>query len=140
MSKIFEKQIVIRFREADPARILYFGNLFSIAHDCFEDFIIAAGFTWAEWFSKGPYMIPIRHTECDYLAPFMPGEEYLIQATVAELRNSSFKMKYTFLKGAQKHAELKMVHAVLDSKTHQKISIPSEIRQRLNPYLEKPIE
>lgn len=138
MSKVFEKEIMIRFREADPARIMYFGNLFSIAHDCFEDFIIDAGFTWNEWFSKGPYMIPIRHTECDYLAPFVPGEKYRIQTTVAEIRTSSFKMKYTFLKGSQMHAELKMVHAVLDSKTHQKIPIPAEIRNRLNPYLEHP--
>ena len=115
MAQIFKRPFQIRFREADPARIMYFANLFSIAHDTFEDFIQVHGYEWKEWFTDlNPTMVPIRHAEADYLAPFMPGEHYEVQVTVAQIRETSMQMKYTFRQGSRVHAVVKMVHAFLD--------------------------
>ncbi len=136
MAQIFQKRIQIRFREADPARIMYFGNLLNLAHDCFEDFIQTTGLTWQDWFSKSPYLVPIRHTECDYRAPFVPGQFYTIEACVAQIRDTSFQMKYTFKQDDKVHATAKMVHAFLDPQTKQKIAVPAHLRALLTPYLE----
>lgn len=138
MAKTYQKQIQIRFREGDPAQILYFGNVLNLAHDCFEDFIQAAGLSWNEWFTKNPYLVPIRHVESDYRAPFRPGETYTITARVAQIRDTSFQMKYVFSQGPQEHATVKMVHAYLDPKTKQKTGVPDNIRTLLTPYLETP--
>ncbi|MBX2988572.1 MAG: acyl-CoA thioesterase [Bdellovibrionaceae bacterium] len=136
MSRVFETQITIKFRDADPAQIMYFGNLFSFAHDCFEEFIVAAGYAWKEWFRKGDYMIPIRHAESDFLSPFRPGETYDVSVTVAQIRDTSFQMKYVFSKEGRRHGVVTMVHAVLDSATMQKTPVPRELRDRLTPYVE----
>ena len=136
MAQIYKRPIQIRFREGDPARILYFANLFSLAHDTFKDFIQANGFTWKEWFTENPLMVPIRHAECDYQAPFMPGENYEIQVFVAQFRETSFQMKYVFLQGSKVHAIVKMVHAFIDPKTKQKTAVPESIKSRLLPFLE----
>jgi len=132
----FQKDIQVRFREADPAGILFFGNAFALAHDCFEDFIQAAGFTWKEWFHTKEYLIPIRHTECNFLKPFQPGEKYQITASVAKLGDSSFQMKYVFSSSLGTHADVRMTHAFLDAKKHQKISVPETVRNRLKVYLD----
>ncbi len=134
-TKQFSKNLTIRFREGDPARIAYFANTLSWAHDCFEDFIQDAGFGYAEWFRTQQYMVPIRHVECNYLKPFFPGETYQIQAEVVNLGNSSFQMKYTFTQNKHKNAEVLMVHTFLDAATGHKISLPDHVRERLTPYL-----
>jgi acyl-CoA thioester hydrolase/1,4-dihydroxy-2-naphthoyl-CoA hydrolase len=138
MAQVYQKRIQIRFRDADPARILFFGNVFSLAHDTFEDFIQESGISWRNWFSGEPYIVPIRHAECDYLAPFRVGEHYEVKATVAQLRESSFQMRYVFTRGSQTHAVVTMVHTFLDPKTQQKIPIPETVKSKLLPFLESP--
>src|ERR1700692_3840663 len=114
MSLKFQTKTTITFRQADPAQIMYFANVFSLAHDTFEQFIVAAGYTWEEWFSTNTHMIPIRHAEADYKAPFRPGSTYDVTAEVAALSTTSFKMKYSFSKDGKLHATVFMVHAVLN--------------------------
>lgn len=137
-SKTFQTEIQIRFREADPAGILFFGNIFSLAHDCFEGFITDTGIGWKNWFNlQGEYLVPIRHSECNFLKPFFAGEKYQISANLSRIGESSFQMRYVFTKNGDSHAEVAMVHAFMDAKTKQKISIPEPIRTKLSPYLVK---
>lgn len=136
MNKVFRTKKTITFREADPAGIMFFGNIFAFAHDAFEEFIVDTGYTWQEWFGSRDYMIPLRHTESNFLAPFSPGETYDIAVTVASFGETSFKMKYIFCQGDRTHAIVTMVHAVLNSANKQKISLPTLMKARLEPYLE----
>lgn len=137
MSKVYKTTVTLKFRDGDPAQIMYFANAFSFSHDAFESFIIEAGYTWKEWFKTKELMIPIRHTEADFLGPFYPGETYEIAVTVASFRETSFKMKYVFSSPRGVHAQVTMVHSVLDAKTLKKIPIPEIMKKRLSPYLEK---
>jgi acyl-CoA thioester hydrolase/1,4-dihydroxy-2-naphthoyl-CoA hydrolase len=138
MTKTFNRDIQIRFREADPAGILYFGNIFSLAHDSFEDFIVSAGLTWSDWFRPADYIVPIRHAESDFFAPFAPGEKYQVVTTVAAISESSFQMQYEFRSSAKLHATVKMVHTFVDTKSKKKIKVPPHIYKILNPYLTRP--
>src|SRR5437868_4021429 len=124
MSLNFKTQIRIKFREADPAQIMYFANVFSLAHDTFEEFIVAAGYKYREWFSPDHHMIPIRHVEADYKAPFVPGQTYEVTAVVAHIGETSFKMAYKFEQNGKLHATVFMVHAVLDPQTKAKMALP----------------
>ncbi len=135
MTEPFQKKIQMHFREADPAGILFFGNIFGLAHDCFEDFIQAAGFTWKEWFQTKDYLIPIRHTESNFLKPFLPGDSYQIHASVLKIGNSSFQMNYEFKSQDTTHAVVTMTHTFLDARSREKISVPSSVRDRLGVYL-----
>lgn len=135
MAQVFQTQVTIKFHEADPAGIMYFGRLPSLAHDCFEQFIVAAGYAWGEWFKTPKAIIPIRHLETDFLSPFRPGETYDVDVTVSRIGESSFQMHYLFRKGDRKHGVVKMVHAHLDPKTFEKKALPEDIRTRLTPYL-----
>ncbi|MEN0058787.1 MAG: hypothetical protein AAGB31_08125 [Bdellovibrio sp.] len=67
MNQIFRTKKTLTFKEADPAGIMFFGNIFGFAHDAFEEFIVAAGYSHREWFKQKDFLIPIRHTASDYL-------------------------------------------------------------------------
>ncbi len=135
-SKTFQTEIQIRFREADPAGILFFGHVFALAHDCFEGFIEETGFGWKNWFNvRGEYLVPIRHTEANYLRPFFAGQRYQITAQVQKLGETSFQMHYVFSQNGSTHAEVSMVHAFMDAKTKQKMPVPASVKEKLTPYL-----
>src|SRR5690606_19080662 len=127
MAKSFKSLVPLRFRESDPAGIMFFGQIFAWAHDAFEDFIVEAGLPWEQYFENKSYLIPIRHTEADYFAPFRPGRKYEGTTTVQALGNSSFTMKYVFSSGSQKHAEVKMVHVCLDQQSHKPTPMPDKL-------------
>lgn len=136
MNQVFKTKKTLTFREADPAKIMFFGNIFGFAHDAFEQFILEAGYTWKEYFHDPDYAIPLRHTESNYLAPFFPGETYDISVTVASFGETSFKMKYVFSQKDKTHAIVTMVHSVLDLKTKQKTALPDKMKTRFGKYLE----
>lgn len=135
-NQIFKTHKKVTFKESDAAGIMFFGNIFGFAHDAFEEFIVAAGYTWKEWFHNPDFMIPIRHTDADYTAPFRPGETYDIVVSVASFGETSFKMKYVFSHQNRTHAVVTMVHSVLDSKTKSKAALPFTMKTRLEKYLE----
>jgi acyl-CoA thioester hydrolase/1,4-dihydroxy-2-naphthoyl-CoA hydrolase len=136
VARKFEKQIQIRFREADPAGILFFGHVLSLAHDVFEDFIPATGLTWADYFQAKEHIAPIRHAEIDFLAPMRPGHPYEVSVTILKISDSSFQTKTVFSEGSKQHAVVKTVHTFLNSKSFQKIPVPEKFRQAFTPYLE----
>jgi YbgC/YbaW family acyl-CoA thioester hydrolase len=133
--KRYTREIRISFHEADPAGVLFFGHILSMAHSTFEEFLRHAGFTYREWFQNQDFMIPIRHCESDYSGPLFPGEFYMVDSFVQKLGQTSFQMKYLFRKDENICAEVSMVHAFMDAKTRQKITIPHSVRQRLMPFV-----
>jgi len=116
---------------------MYFGNIFTLAHQTFEEFIESAGLSWAKWFEQNTHLVPIRHAESDFILPFRAGQTYSIQTSVARLSESTFVMRYDFWQGQNHHARVKMAHTYVDKTTMQKTPIPSNIRQLLLPYLKE---
>ena len=136
MSKTFNHQVSIKFHLADPAGIVYFAHVFSLAHDCYEQFVQAAGYTWNQYFLSSQHIFPIRHADCDYHKAFFAGQTYDVGVSVAVFSKTSFKMKYVFSKDQQSHATVQIVHVCLDAKTHVKIDLPSDFKEKFAPYLQ----
>lgn len=132
---LFESKITVTFGDCDPAGILYFARIFDFSHQVFEEFIEQSGIGWANWFRKGPFIVPLKHVEADYQSPLLPGQSYSVKARVARLGDSSFEMEYSFLgtesSSPKTHAVVKMVHVFADAENHKKISIPEPIRSKL---------
>lgn len=135
-SSAFKTTRTLTFREADPAQIMFFANIFDFAHDAYEEFVVSTGFTWKEYFQSPDYAIPLRHAESNFLSPLFAGETYEVAVSVASFGQTSFKMKYVFSKGDKTHAVVTLVHSVLDLKTMKKLNLPDNIRSRFQPYLE----
>jgi acyl-CoA thioesterase FadM len=131
---LFKKALTPKFHDADPAGIMFFGNVYAKAHGIYEEFVGHLGFTWREWFDNGTWAVPIRHSECEHLAPIFPGMEYQVSCVLDKIGTSSFTMKYIFASAKATHAEVTIVHAFVDPVKKVKCEMPSIVRERLEAY------
>ncbi|MBK7960089.1 MAG: acyl-CoA thioesterase [Bdellovibrionales bacterium] len=131
----FRTKTTIKFHLCDAAGVMFFGNIFSLAHEAFEEFVMATGYQWEEWFGAKDYIAPIRHSEADYRAPFLPGHTYEISVSLDAIGETSFKVKYEFSEHGNIHAVVRMVHVVADASNWQKMKLPPQMKTRLQPYL-----
>jgi YbgC/YbaW family acyl-CoA thioester hydrolase len=138
--KAFEYQHTVRFRESDPAQMLFFGNTLSIVHDAYEEFVQFLGFSFDEWFLNPQVIYPLRASHQEFLRPLKPGQNYRIQVTVKDLSESTFTLQFLFLDDQQQVCcKVETVHVCVDRKTTTKQKLPSrldsELRQRKAPSL-----
>jgi acyl-CoA thioester hydrolase/1,4-dihydroxy-2-naphthoyl-CoA hydrolase len=134
---LFKTTRTLTFRDMDPAKIMFFGHIFDFAHDAYEQFVVATGFSWKEYFESADFAVPIRFSESDFRSPLLAGETYEIAVSVCSFGHTSFKMKYIFSKGTTVYAIVHLVHTTIDLKTKQKAPLPDLIRQRFEKYLEQ---
>lgn len=135
------REISIRFSQGDPAEILFFAEWPKICHDEFEAFITQSlKMPWQNWFKPETWYCPIRHLECEFFRPLLPGSSYRIEVFIGELKESSFTSCYRIksLEMGQEitHASCKIVHTFVDQKEFKKMPIPDEIRSKLSLYLQ----
>lgn len=130
----FSFAATIHFRDADPAGILFFGNVYALAHDAYEKFVSHLGFEYRTWFENDTWAVPIRHSSCDYQRPLPAGCEVEIQVKIEDIGSSSFTALYAFKSAGQICCEVKLVHAFMDKKSRAKTEIPSAVRGRLESY------
>jgi acyl-CoA thioester hydrolase/1,4-dihydroxy-2-naphthoyl-CoA hydrolase len=134
MSKTFVTTTRTRFRQADPAGILFFAETYAIVHDAYEDFVTHLGIEWKNWFENPEWAVPIRHSSCEHLSPMVPSQDLNVHVMVNRLGESSFTLKYAIEREQRTYAEVTLVHAFIDKKSRTKTAIPSDIRARLEAY------
>jgi 1,4-dihydroxy-2-naphthoyl-CoA hydrolase len=133
----FTTRVRVHFYHADSAGVMFFGNLYRLAHQVFEAFIVAAGFGWDEWFSNPAWLVPFRRVEADYLRPMRPGRDYEGRLSVERIGDTSFTVCIQFLEeSGEPVSELRMVVVFADRGTEQKIPVPADVRERLIPFVE----
>lgn len=128
----FEMKIFIPFHLVDAAGVVFFGQPFTLAHQIFEQFVIAKlDIPWNQWFHNKQWIIPIRHSEADFVNPLYAGQECLIKLRIDNVSASSFTLRYDFYQQELRCCSLTTVHVFCDKATGAKIDIPDNIRTKL---------
>ena len=105
---MFITALRVNFYDADPAGVLFFGNIFRLAHSAFEEMLGNSGIG-KEYFFNEKYAIPLIHAEADYKKPILPNTKVTAEVEVAAIKETSFVMKYTFRNKADEFcAQLKL--------------------------------
>lgn len=124
----------ISFYDCDPAGIIFYSRIFEFCHSTYEKMI--ANFDLKEdYWSNDEYVVPIIHTQAEYLKPIKYGDEIEIKLQVTQLKNSSFELSYNLLNGEILCGTGKTVHIVLDKNSWEKIEIPTDIKNGLSSHL-----
>jgi len=128
---MYTTNIKTYFHDADPAGILFYGNLFKLAHSAYEN-MMKAICPDEDIFASNEYAVPITHTEADYYIPIQAGSEMVVSVVVSELKDSSFELSYQFnnMEGLLK-AQAKTVHVVVSKSDFKKMEIPEAIKKAL---------
>ena len=127
----FSYQFQLPFRYSDLAGVMFFGNIFDLAHDVFEKFLQSKDITWKEWFGNSHAAAPIRYAESDYRKPLIPGQDYTCEVEVLEMTTSSLSVQFSFLEDTTLCACVKLVVVFTNFETKSKIPIPESLRARL---------
>lgn len=127
----FHCSLFIPFHLSDAAGILFFGHVFSLAHQAFEQFIIQQlECDWESWFRHPDWVVPIKHAEANYLFPVQTGQECRFEIMIGSIATTSFTVITSLFQ--QNHCcTVKTVHVFCNPHTKQKIPIPSRFMSRL---------
>ena len=138
MSQVYKKTITVRFREADPAGIMFFGNIYGICHDAFEDMINSIGIGWQSYFGTKDYLIPLIKSEAEYRGSLAPGQNYEIQVFFSLIKTSSFEVTYQIVNPADSDRKplitVKTVHVCLHATSKAKTALPQAWEQIFRQY------
>lgn len=124
---MFVYNLTINFHQADPAGILFFANIFTLAHDAYEALLQSFEME-RNYFNDDEFVIPIVHSEADYYSVIKPGEELNIVVKAGLIKNSSFELIYEFVDSENKtRAKVKTVHVLVKKEDFKKTDLPVEL-------------
>jgi YbgC/YbaW family acyl-CoA thioester hydrolase len=118
----------VRFAEVDAAQVMYFSRAYEMAHEAFEELMVAAGFGQHESFKDAKWGMPLVHSEADYKRPWRLGERIHIHAEVVEAGEKSILFEYRFVDEAgQQRTRVGMRHAFVSLETFRARPAPEGI-------------
>jgi len=129
---MYKYQTVIRLHLTDAAGVVYFANVFVLAHECYESFL-AQDSLIGSIIEQGEFIIPIVHAQADYRMPLKLSEKVVIEMGLNKTANSSFELGFTFInESSQVVVEVKTTHAVLQRDTRKPVEIPQFLKTALS--------
>ena len=129
---MYAYQHKIKLHETDAAGLIFFSHQLKIMHDAYESLLENMGLGFAELIKNRNYFLPIIHAEADYKMPLFVGDVIEIQVMVENVGNTSFTFVYKLLNHQQQIVGTgRTVHVTVDKKTHQKVLLPKEMREKI---------
>ena len=125
----------MRFYQADPAGILYYGRIFELVGDAFEEMVRAAGIDIVALVRLETLATPIVHAEADYAGPMRVGDHLVVSALVERVGGSSVSVVYRIEgENGEVRATARVVHVWIDARPWRKVPVPDEIREKLAAF------
>ncbi|MBN1300821.1 MAG: acyl-CoA thioesterase [Melioribacteraceae bacterium] len=125
----------IKFSECDPAGVVFFANVFKMAHDAYEEFIVEADLGW-NLFSDEEVIFPVVSAEAKYFQPLKLHDEVRIQLEVGEIRDSSYSIIYRVIKSENTETVLlKTVHVCIEKENNRKTQLPEDVKFYLSEHI-----
>lgn len=133
---MFKQKIKVNFYDTDPGGIIFYANIFRYIHTAYEEFLSSLN-TDINFFNDEIYILPITHTEADYLNPIKLHELLIVEVAVSDLRKSSFELSYNLSGNDEKiKVKAKTVHVCVNKKTFSKTDLPEELNSGLRKNLD----
>lgn len=130
---MFTSRVKIQFHHCDPAGILFYANIYTLAHDIYQEFL--AEISQRNYFFDKEMVLPITKSSAEYYKPMRSGDSYQVDITVSQLKNSSFELKYIFCDHEKTiFAEVKTVHVVVNKNQFQKTDMPADLQTQLKNH------
>ena len=148
MNHFFLHHRTVRFGECDPAGVVYYPVFFNWFHECME--------AWFEEALQAPYSeviqnigFPAKSCEANFLRPIPVGSSITLALSLSEIRKKGFCLIFDIYQNhlpqnvkfeqLSKLAVGKVICVGIGVKEGEfqfrPIDIPTELQQRMNPYL-----
>ena len=121
----------VKFGECDSAGVVHFHNLFSWAHESWEESINVYGIShhdiFPSEFNQSDTILPIINCEAKFFAPIQFGCVLNIVIKPVKINNHLFKIETLFFNKSVKSAKVIIIHCSINSKTKEKTDLPHSL-------------
>lgn len=135
-------ELFIHFDDADPAKIVFFGNYYRLAHRAMELSLPQWGLRWDDFFRRPDVGFPVRHSEAEYFRPTRPGQPIYVTVYPERIGESSITFRSEFREGPEVSSPLcamvRIVHVSVDFASRQKAKLPQSLTEALQAFLSAP--
>ena len=128
---MFTYTTTVKLHETDAAGTIFFGHLFRMAHDAYEEFLNSERLGIGELLKHGEYARFIVHAEADFKKPISVGDDLEVKLTAENIGDSSYTIRYDFQHNGETACSAKTVHVCVDRITNLPIPIPQELKEKL---------
>ncbi len=129
---MYKYETVIRMHHTDAAGLVFYAQVFVLAHECYESFLEKQGLSLASMIAEGDYIAPIVHAKADLKAAMRMSDRITIEMELARTGKSSYELACKFTNEQGKiTANTTTIHAVIEKNTSQPIRIPQEFEKVL---------
>lgn len=118
---------LIHVQDTDATGVLYFANQLQIGLEAFEHFMSEKGHSVGGMVCKGNFLLPIVHTEGDFLSPLTIGDKVLLKMEFTRIGTTSFTHESKFYKEGELVGTSAIVHVAFCPQKREKIPIPKEL-------------
>ena len=131
MGTPFMYERTIHFPDTDAAGVVFFANYLAICHVAYEESLAAAGFDVRRFFSDSGVVMPISHSQADYLRPLLCGDRVVVAVQPSLLTPDSYAVDYMMMKRGQPDklaANVRTHHVCIESTTRQRVVLPEALK------------
>jgi 1,4-dihydroxy-2-naphthoyl-CoA hydrolase len=128
----FEFSQTVRFQDVDAAGLLFFARYLDYVHDAYVSFLEKMGEPLPAVLAKRAWAAPLRHAECDYVAPVRFGDEIVVRLVAAHVEPTEMALGFRLeVKGVRTVALAQTVHTFIDLATLERRKVPESLAEAL---------
>lgn len=133
----FHTQVEVRFRDCDPAGIVFYPRYLEMFNNLVEDwFRDGLQLPFSVLVGERRWGIPTVHLNVDFGLPSRMGETLDAWLAVSRLGRSSIHVEIRLLgPDGSKRVRGRAVLVLTDLNTHQAFELPEDLRSRLHHYM-----
>jgi YbgC/YbaW family acyl-CoA thioester hydrolase len=121
----------VRFHDADPAGIAFFGRIFGFCHDAYEELMRERGAPLHELVA-GDVGLPLASASAEFLRPLPHGAELAVEVRVARVEAKAFTLEHTVVgPHGEPCARVKTVHVAVSRQSKRALPLPERITKIL---------
>ena len=122
----FQKEIVVSLASIDSAGVIFFAELFRLAHDVYEMFLFEKGIPISDILNSS-VALPIVHSSADFFSPICCGDKIKVNVYLKSISLHSFELEFVF----DRFATVRTVHVSIDKDKKEKVGLPLKLREVL---------
>ena len=131
----FTRSVPVRFSHCDPAGIVYVPHYFDMFNGLIEDWYgEELGYDYAELIMGSRFGFPFVHLDCDFKIPSRMGDVIELTVLVERIGRSSLGIAIVCHHDGLERLRAHMVTAMMSLETHQPVTLPPDLRAKIEAY------
>ena len=129
--------IRVYYEDTDACGIVYHANFVNFAERARCELLRHVGHPASQVEEEFGIMFIIKHIDVNYIAPAKLDDALQVATSVAEMNNSSFKMRQNIRKDGADICKIMITVVCVDMEKVKPVRLPDILRNAFAPYLEE---